>query len=185
MQFFFHTKKKQKGNTQYITQYQKSSFSQKHYLLSSFSLWQDFNIAANELFNISHGEVYTITHALLCEACLCHTAAELAQQWAQESLQPEENTITQYVAQVWSVICKSRAITFTVIAFELNKSRKLTCFILLALKQRHLCKFHLFLLTLSLIDHPESCLWQFPLLLHHQFCLMSSGQDACPILMMS
>lgn len=35
------------------------------------SVWQDWNVAENELFITSHGEVYTIRYALLCEACLC------------------------------------------------------------------------------------------------------------------
>lgn len=39
-------------------------------------VWQDFSIAANELFSVSHGEVYTITPARPCKACLCHAAGE-------------------------------------------------------------------------------------------------------------
>lgn len=49
-------------------------------------------------------------------------AVELAQEWTKDCLQPGENTISQSVAQVWSVICKSGAITLIVIAFQLNKS---------------------------------------------------------------
>lgn len=38
------------------------------------SVWQEWNVAANELFKISHGGGYTIRYALLCEAYLCDIA---------------------------------------------------------------------------------------------------------------
>lgn len=44
----------------------------------SVPVWQDWNVAVNELFSISRGEVYAIRYALLCEACLCDTDSFLS-----------------------------------------------------------------------------------------------------------
>lgn len=173
-----------------ITWYQKSSFSQNQELLSPFSsLWQDFKRAPNELFNISHSVVYTITHALLCEACLCHTAGEQLY-LVQSSLHSSDRRIvcsqekTQLVSLwlkcgQWSVN-QEQSHSLWLLSSLINHMFQPPC----ALKQRHLCKFHIFV-TSSLIDHPQNSLWQFWLQMHHQFCFMSSRQGACPILMMS
>lgn len=159
-----------------ITWYQKSSFSQNQELLSPFfPLWQDFNRAANELFNISHSVVYTITHALLCEACLCHTAGEQLY-LVQSSLHGSDRRIvcsqekTQLVSLwlkcgQWSVN-QQQSHSLWLPSSLINRMFQPPC----AVKQRHLCKFHIFV-TSSLIDHPQSRLWQFWLQTHHQFLL--------------
>ena len=49
------------------------------------SVWQDWNVAVNELFNISHAEVYTIRYALVCEACLFDIAVSVLQLCLHES----------------------------------------------------------------------------------------------------
>lgn len=92
-------------------------------------VWQEFSIAANEIFSVSHGEVYTITPARPCEACLCHaTEEQLLFLWSglEGMFAAMKEIQVSLLAPVWLVICKSRSITIAVIGFKLNELEKWT-----------------------------------------------------------